>query len=73
MDMARRTLSLDELRTRSIEEIVNSVAELRDGINVVLPNGDEVVIQPKPRMQPLPVLDGSIPSGWKEAIYRESR
>jgi hypothetical protein len=71
--MVMRTLSLDELRTRSIEDIVNSVAAQHRGINVVLPNGDEVVIQPKPRLQPLPVLGGHIPSGWKDAIYRESR
>ncbi|MCX7015202.1 MAG: hypothetical protein NTW86_22050 [Candidatus Sumerlaeota bacterium] len=70
--MITRTLSLDELRTRSLEEIVNSVAAQHQGINVVLPNGEEVVIQPKLRLRPLPVLEGSVSSGWKDAIYRES-
>jgi len=38
---------------------------------VKLPNGSEVLIQPKPLLKSLPVLRGVIPRGWKEAIYNE--
>ena len=34
-----------------------------------MPSGDEVVIRPKPQLEPLPVLEGSIPEGWKDVIY----
>jgi len=35
------------------------------------PNGDEVIIQPKLPLKPLPILEGYVPEGWKEAIYNE--
>jgi len=25
--------------------------------------------QPSPRLKPLPVLDGFVPEGWKDALY----
>ena len=30
---------------------------------------DVVTIKPLPRLKPLPVLEGFVPKGWKDAIY----
>ena len=32
----------------------------------------EVVIEPKPALQPLPELAGHVPEGWKDTIYARS-
>ena len=54
-----------------IKEIIHDVLSQNQVITVQLPNGDEVIIQPKTGLKPLPVLDGYVPDGWKEAIYDE--
>jgi hypothetical protein len=36
--------------------------------------GDELKkIQPKRALEPLPVLEGFVPNGWKDAVYDEPR
>ena len=70
--MVTQTVTLDELKMRTIEDILSSVADLHHIVYVKLPSGAEVTIQPKQRLEPLPVLEGRIPSHWKEAIYSES-
>ena len=67
--MANQVLMLDELRQRSFEEVLLDVAEQGLALIVRLPGGEEVVIEPKPRLKPLPVLEGYVPEGWKDAIY----
>jgi hypothetical protein len=36
---------------------------------VVLPDGGEVLLEPKPALRPLPNLEGFVPEGWKDAVY----
>lgn len=62
-------LELDDLRGRTLEEILQQVAERQTGFIVRLPQGDAVTIQPAPRLKPLLVLEGFVPEGWKDAIY----
>ena len=62
-------LTLAELETRQLREILETVLLKHIALTVQLPDGDEVVIQPKARLKPLPVLNGYIPDGWRDAIY----
>ena len=65
----QETLKLEELKHKSLEEILQSVSVNRQILTVRLTNGAEIIIQPKPELKPLPVLEGYVPEGWKEAIY----
>lgn len=67
--MNNRTLVLDDLKERSVEEVLREVVRRQEALTVRLPEGETVAIQPSPRLKPLPVLDGSVPEGWKDAIY----
>jgi hypothetical protein len=70
--MADQTLTLAELKGASIEKILQDVVEQQLIVTVLLPNGKEVVIEPKPTLQPLPELEGCVPEGWKDAVYARS-
>lgn len=65
------TLTLEDLRDQSLEKFFCSVLTLKETLTVKMPGGGEVVVRPKPQLEPLPVLDGSVPEGWKDAIYDE--
>lgn len=67
--MAAQTITLEALKTQSLEDLLHQVADHLVTVTVLLPNGKEVVIEPKRRLQPLPALEGRVPEGWKEAIY----
>ncbi len=67
--MTLHTSTLEELRERSLEQVLESVLEEQEILTVRMPNGEEVVIRPKPTLEPLPQLEGFVPKGWKDAIY----
>ena len=67
--MARQVLTLDEFKRHPIEEILQDIANQGVTLTVILPNGTAVVIESRPRLQPLPELEGYVPGGWKEAVY----
>jgi hypothetical protein len=67
--MAAQTMTLEALKGLSLEGLLQQVADQRVTVTVLLPDGTEVVIEPKPRLKPLPVLDGHVPAGWKDAVY----
>ena len=67
--IATQTLRLEELEKKELKEIFKAVLANHLILTVRLPNGQEVVIQPKAALKPLPVLKGSVPDGWKDAIY----
>ena len=67
--MAEHTMTLEALKGQSLEELLQRVANQRVTVIVLLPDGKEVVIEPKTHLQPLPVLEGRIPAGWKDAVY----
>ena len=71
-DMTSQTLKLDEIQYKTIEELLQAVLHEQQTLNIQFPDGEEVVIQPKPHLQPLPTLEGCVPEGWKKAIYDES-
>ena len=64
-----QTLTLDEVERRSITEILKDVLEHQSTVTILLPDGQEAIIRPKPRLKPLPELEGWVPDGWKDALY----
>ena len=70
--MPTRTLVLEDIRERSLEEVLWDVVESSTYFVVRMPSGEEVVIEPKSPLKPLPVLEGHVPDGWKDAVYAES-
>ena len=66
-----QTFTLDEIKQIPVQNFFQSVSAGRKIVSVKLPNGNEVLIQPKLLLKFLPVLRGVIPQGWKEAIYNE--
>jgi len=69
--VTNQTLTLAEL-AGGIEKVLQAVAEQQVIVTVLLPNGKEVVIEPKVSLQPLPELEGHVPEGWKDAFYARS-
>ncbi len=67
--MTFKTLKLNEIEKTELSELLQRVSEDQVALTVQLPGGEEVIIQPKPQLKPLPVLEGYVPEGWKEAIY----
>ncbi|RIK33951.1 MAG: hypothetical protein DCC55_33990 [Chloroflexi bacterium] len=63
------TLTLDELKETSLEEIIYRVLREQLLLKIRLADGQTVHIQPEPKLTPLPVLEGFVPDGWKDAIY----
>ena len=65
---ATPVITLDQLAGISIEEFLGRA--LQEGtLTVQFPDGEAVTIQPKPKLQPLPILEGYVPKGWKDEIY----
>ena len=69
--MAENVRTLEELKGRALDEVLREVAHQGEPLTVVLEDGEAVVIQPAAQLKPLPVLEGFIPEGWKDAIYGE--
>lgn len=65
----RQTLTLEELKQRPIEEILREIVEQEAVVVVRLPGGEEVLLEAKPTLRPLPVLEGYVPEGWQEVVY----
>jgi hypothetical protein len=66
---ARSVLLWDDLKSLSLEEFLQTVLRRGTTLTVQLPTGEAVVVQPQHPLLPLPVLSGSVPEGWKDAIY----
>jgi hypothetical protein len=67
--MVTQTITLEDIKKQSVEEIFQQVAQGHAHFVVQMPDGEEIVIESRPRLKPLPVLEGYIPEGWKDAIY----
>lgn len=67
--MVEHILSLDEIKGKSIEAILHKVMDQRARLTIRFPDGEEVIIEPKVHLKPLPELEGHIPEGWKNALY----
>jgi hypothetical protein len=70
-NMVTETITLEDIKRRPLEEVLREVAKGSVNLVVQMPDGEEVVIEPKPRLKPLPVLEGYIPKGWKDAVYAD--
>jgi hypothetical protein len=66
---AHKIRTLEELKGRTLEELLHEVARSQESITVVLEEGELITIEPASQLKPLPVLDGHVPEGWKDAIY----
>jgi len=70
--MTTRQVELDDLRGRTLEDVLTEVAKHVQILTVQLPNGEEVRIEPVRKLEPLPVFDSSIDENWKDGIYDHS-
>lgn len=70
--MTTQILTLDDVKHKTVEELLQSVSTAQQILDIMLPDGAEVVIQPKPPLKQLPILEGHIPTGWKDAIYKSA-
>lgn len=68
--MTSQRIKLKDIEKKKLKEILQTVSTKKQVLTIQLPNGDEVIIQPKLPLKPLPALEGSVPEGWKEAIYK---
>ena len=66
--MAGQILNIEELKGISVEEVVRQLLTRRDRLTIVVSEDEEVSIELKSQLKPLPVLEGKIPEGWKDAI-----
>jgi hypothetical protein len=66
---AHKIRTLEELKGRTLEELLHEVVRNREPLTVVLEEGESVTIEPAPQLKPLPRLDGRVPEGWKDAVY----
>jgi hypothetical protein len=63
-----QTIALDMIKDKTVGEMVRQVWEKGVTLVVEMSEQAEVVIQPKPRLRPLPELEGNVPNGWKDAL-----
>jgi len=66
---AHKIRTLEELKGRTLEDLLYEVARSREPITVVLEEGESVTIEPASQLKPLPELNGRIPEVWKDAVY----
>jgi hypothetical protein len=66
---AHKTKTLEELKGRTLEDLLHEVARSRRPLKVVLEEGESVTIEPASQLRPLPQLEGYVPEGWKDAVY----
>jgi len=67
--MSDRVLTLDEFKERPLADWLREAVKRQETLTVRLPEGDIVLIRPAPRLKALPMLEGFVPDGWKEAVY----
>jgi hypothetical protein len=67
--MTEHTVTLEAVKGQSVEALLQQVVEQCVTVTVLLPDGAAVVLEPRPRLHPLPVLEGYVPAGWKDALY----
>ena len=67
--MVTETVTLEDIKKRPLDEVFQEVADGLGHRVVQMPDGAEVIIESRPRLEPLPELEGYIPDGWKDAVY----
>ena len=64
-----RTITVDEVRGRSVDELLQEITHSQETLRVKVAEGEFVEIKPLPKLKPLTRREGYIPTGWKDAIY----
>jgi len=67
--MTHRTVTLEQVKGKTIDDVVREIVRHQEVLTVQLPDGVSVVMNPAGPLQPLPKLEGTMPAGWKEAVY----
>jgi len=67
--MSAQTLTLEAIKGISLEDLFARVLQERQILTIRVSDEQAIVIAPQEKLKPLPVLDGHIPQGWKDAIY----
>lgn len=61
-------VTVEQLKSMPIEQVLQEIADQDAAVTVLLADGREIVIQPRPILKPLPKLEGRVPEGWKDAV-----
>lgn len=67
--MSSHTISLEALKNTFVEELILQVLREYQTLTILVPGEQEVIIEAKQKLEPLPILEGTIPADWKDAIY----
>ena len=68
-----RTITVEQVRGRSADELLQEVTRKQETLRIEMTAGEFVEIKPLPKLKPLIRLEGSMPTGWKDAIYDPGR
>lgn len=59
-----KTLTMDEAKSRPLEELLCEIDATQIPVRVVLEDGHEVEIKPAVALNPLITYGGCVPAGW---------
>jgi len=68
-----KTLTMDEAKMHSLEDLLREIDATQESILVVLEDGHEIEIKPAAKLKPLLTYNTYVPEGWKDAIYERRR
>ena len=68
-----RTITVDEVRGRAADELLQEVTQKQETLRVEMTEGEFVEIKALPKLKPLTRLEGYVPPEWKDAIYGPRR
>ena len=68
-----RTIPVEQVRGRPADELLQEVTRKQETLRIEITEGEFVEIKPLPKLKPLTCLEGSMPTGWKDAIYDSGR
>ena len=68
-----RTIPVEQVRGRPADELLQEVTRKQETLRIEITEGEFVEIKPLPKLKPLTCLEGSVPAGWKDAIYGSAR
>ena len=67
--MSERTLTMNEVKGRPLDELLREVVQNRETVTIILEQGQALEIRPLESLKPLPELEGFVPEEWKDGIY----
>ena len=67
--MSSQIVTLEAIKGIPLEDLIARVLRERGPLTIWVSEDQQVVISLRQKPKPLPVLDGYVPQGWKDAIY----